>query len=302
MNQLVENAVAIEIKKYQNKNNKLSIETIKNNKKREYLEENGITTSTEEITEIEKENKNNELNNENNQEKEKKKLQNIIIPKHNNFISPEDITRQNINIVNNKIKNKPSIEQFEFLLKIKEEQKKLISTQKKDTSFNKYLNSNYNSNRVNPSIYEFSNQLENSFRKKNMKIFEEKIKITNDKNENSLEDKRNHRSTKEINEYLREKKIKYKQNEETKQLEKNKKLFLRFKNLYNLNMKDIDIEKTHKHQPINHNHKQKKLRINNIQNNQLEERKDDCNSYPINNKIYNLNTYLNNNIGKKKKK
>ena len=297
MNQLVENAVAIEIKKYQNKNNKLSIETIKNNKKREYLEENGITTSTEEITEIEKENKNNELNNENNQEKEKKKLQNIIIPKHNNFISPEDITRQNINIVNNKIKNKPSIEQFEFLLKIKEEQKKLISTQKKDTSFNKYLNSNYNSNRVNPSIYEFSNQLENSFRKKNMKIFEEKIKITNDKNENSLEDKRNHRSTKEINEYLREKKIKYKQNEETKQLEKNKKLFLRFKNLYNLNMKDIDIGKTHKHQPINHNHKQKKLRINNIQNNQLEERKDDCNSYPINNKIYNLNTYLNNNVG-----
>ena len=68
-----------------------------------------------------------------------------------------------MNIVNNNIKNKPSIEQFEFLQKIKGEQKKLISTQKKDTSFNKYLNSNYNSNRVNPSIYEFSNQLENSF-------------------------------------------------------------------------------------------------------------------------------------------
>ena len=34
MNQLVENAVAIEIKKY--KNNKPSKETIKNNKKREY--------------------------------------------------------------------------------------------------------------------------------------------------------------------------------------------------------------------------------------------------------------------------
>ena len=301
MNQLVENAVAIEIKKY--KNNKPSKETIKNNKKREYLEENGITTSKEEITENENKNPN-ESNNENNQEKEKKS-QNIIIPKHNNFISPEDLIQNNSH---NKTKNKPIIEQFEYLLKIKEEQKKIISTQKKEASFNKYINSNYISNRVNPAIYDFSHQIENSFRKKNMGIFEEKIKITNDINENSssysLEDKRNHRSTKEINEYLREKKLKYKQNEESKQLEKNKKLFLRFKNLYNLNMKDItDIDKIN-NQHLQINHKQKKLRIN---NNQIEERKDNFNCYPINNKIYNYNSYLdnkipnqNNNIRKKK--
>ena len=50
MNKLVENAVTIEIKKYQNVKSKNSIESIKNNKKREYLEENGISTSAEDIT------------------------------------------------------------------------------------------------------------------------------------------------------------------------------------------------------------------------------------------------------------
>ena len=53
-------------------------------------------------------------------------------------------------------------------------------------------------------------QITDTFRKKNMKIYEEKK--TNEKNENesvssySLEDKRNHRSTREIYEYLKEKK------------------------------------------------------------------------------------------------
>ena len=57
MNQLVQKAVVIEMKKYQNdlNDNKKNIEIIKNNKKREYLEENGITTSTDELS-INKEN------------------------------------------------------------------------------------------------------------------------------------------------------------------------------------------------------------------------------------------------------
>ena len=52
MNQLVQNAIVIEMKKYQNdlNDNKKNMEIIKNNKKREFLEENGITTSTEELT------------------------------------------------------------------------------------------------------------------------------------------------------------------------------------------------------------------------------------------------------------
>ena len=44
MNQLVQNAVVIEMKKYQNdmNNNKKDLKLIKNNKKREYLAENGL--------------------------------------------------------------------------------------------------------------------------------------------------------------------------------------------------------------------------------------------------------------------
>ena len=140
------------------------------------------------------------------------------------------------------------------------------------------------------NVYPQQPQIADTFRKKNRKVYEE---TKNESNSNiySLEDKRNHRSTREINEYLKEKKIKYKQNEETKQLEKNKKLFLRFKNLYQLNMKDTEMAKTIKNQmQINSNNaynssnnnntnntlfnKQKKLRSG-CQINQIEERKDD---------------------------
>ncbi len=307
MNQLVENAVAIEIKKYKNNNNKNSIESIKNSKKREYLEENGINTSTEEITQNEN---NNQMNIQNNQEKNKKKNSNMSIPRNNNYFSSSDLTHTNIPP---KTKNKPSIEQFEFLQKIKNEKKKLLSAYKKNNNLNKYINDNYNYI-YNAHTNGYPQQITDSFRKKNRKIYEEKNKITNDKNEcsYSLEDKRNHRSTREINEYLREKKIKYKQNEETKQLEKNKKLFLRFKNLYNLNMKDYtEIGKTFKRQTqINtshtNNNKQRKLKNNNKMN-QIEERKDDKiyinkdkNIHPILNKCYNnFNSYANNKINNK---
>ena len=324
MNQLVENAVAIEIKKYQNKKVKNTIEEIKNAKKRECLEENGITTSTEELTENENE-KNNEINNEAMNEKTKKKSLNSTMPKTNNFISPEDISHIHSN--SNmpplpKTKNKPYIGQFEFLQKIKEEKKKLISAPRKSNSFSKNMNDNYNYYySANPSSNMVSPQITDSFRKKSKNTWEEKRKYLNDKNNYSLEDKKNHRSTREISEYLKEKKIKNKQIEESKQLEKNKKLFLRFKNLYNLNMKDYnDLAKTvnsHKARtqiPTSSNiQKQKRLKNNyNFgKNNQFEERKDDkMNSdinvntnkninnkiaYPISNKYYSYNTYANNN-------
>ena len=326
MNQLVENAVAIEIKKYQNKRAKNTIEDIKNAKKRECLEENGITTSTEEITENENE-KNNEINNETLNEKIKKKSLNSTIPKNNNFISPEDYTHTHSN--SNmpplpKAKNKPYIGQFEFLQKIKEEKKKLISAPRKSNSFSKNINDNYNNYyySANPSSNMISPQITDSFRKKYKNNLEEKRKFLSDKNSYSLEDKKNHRSAREISEYLKEKKMKNKQREETKQLEKNKKLFLRFKNLYNLNMKDYnDLAKTansHKTRqqfPISSTiQRQKKLKNNNyVKNNQYEERKDDKisadinvnankninnnnkNIYPISNKYYSYNSYISNN-------
>ena len=319
MNQLIENAVAIEIKKYQNEKPKNTMEAIKNAKKRECLEENGITTSSE-TTENENE-KNENLNDENMNEKNKKKSPNISAPKHNNFIYPEDITytHSNSNIPLPKAKNKPYIEQFEFIQKIKEEQKKFISAPRKNNSFNKNLNENYNNYyySANPSSNFASHKITDSFRKKNKRNSEEQRKFINDRNDKkdySVEDKKNHRSTREINEYLREKRIKNKQIEETKQLEKNKKLFLRFKNLYNLNMKDYkDFAKTVNHHktkqriPIkSNNQRQKKSK-----NNHFEERKDDKmnidtnantnkiinneNPYPISNKYCTYNIYVNNN-------
>ena len=319
MNQLIENAVAIEIKKYQNEKPKITMEAIKNAKKRECLEENGITTSSE-TTENENE-KNENLNDENMNEKNKKKSPNISAPKHNNFIYPEDITytHSNSNIPLPKAKNKPYIEQFEFIQKIKEEQKKFISAPRKNNSFNKNLNENYNNYyySANPSSNFASPKITDSFRKKNKRNSEEQRKFINDRNDKkdySVEDKKNHRSTREINEYLREKRIKNKQIEETKQLEKNKKLFLRFKNLYNLNMKDYkDFAKTVNHHktkqriPIkSNNQRQKKSK-----NNHFEERKDDKmnidanantnkiinneNPYPISNKYCTYNIYVNNN-------
>ena len=228
MNQLIENAVALEIKKYQNEKPKNTIEVIKNAKKRECLEENGITTSSE-TTENEKDEKqSDEIINE----KNKKKSSNISIPKHNNFIFPEDMTYtpSNSNIPFPKAKNKPYIEQFEFIQKIKEEQKKFISAPRKNNSFNKNLNNNDNYNNyyysANPSSNIISPKITDSFRKKSKKSSEVERQFINDEKNYSSKDKKNHRSTREINEYLREKKIKNKQIEETKQLEKNKKLFL----------------------------------------------------------------------------
>ena len=319
MNQLIENAVAIEIKKYQNEKPKNTMEAIKNAKKRECLEENGITTSSE-TTENEN-TKNEKVNDENINEKNKKKSSNIIAPKHNNFIYPEDITytHSNSNIPLPKAKNKPYIGQFEFIQKIKEEQKKFISAPRKNNSFNKNMNENYNNYyySANPSSNMISPKITDSFRKKNKRNSEEQRKFINDRNDKkdySSEDKKNHRSTREINEYLREKKIKNKQIEESKQLEKNKKLFLRFKNLYNLSMKDYkDFSKTVNHQkakqqiPVNSNNQRQKK----SKNNHFEERKDDKinmdtnintnknihseSTYPISNKYFTYNIYMNNN-------
>ena len=294
MKQLVENAVAIEIKKYQNVKNKNTI----NNKKREILEENGFSTiSNEETTDKDK---NDEI--QQNQEKGKKNNSNILITKHNNYISP-NLIHKNMSNEPLKSKNKPPVEQFEFLLKIKEEQKKLnLSSKKTNNNFNSY-------NNIGNIMNGYPNKTEDSFRKKNKRIYEERNKIKNDKDENSysyfLEDKKNHRSSKEINEYLREKKIKYRQNEESKQLERNKKLFLRFKNLYNLNMKDYkeitDINK--QKMPINYNNKQKIIKNVNDIHHQIEERKDDIinpntkkntDIYPNSNKNSNFNSYITN--------
>ena len=134
MNQLVQNAVVIEMKKYQNdmNNNKKDLKLIKNNKKREYLAENGITTSTEELT-INDENS--KIINDNNVDLDLKNQKRISDTsnqtKINNYLFHEDMKYNNIPPNSPKMKNKPEIEQFEYIIKINEEKKK--KKEKKDS-------------------------------------------------------------------------------------------------------------------------------------------------------------------------
>ena len=285
--QLIENAVTMELKKYQNIENNKN----KSNKKMEYLEENGFSAISSEENSVKENKDNNEPSNESNHEKGKKDSLNKY-----NYLFPEDIMHKNLLP---KSKNKPSIEQFEYLQKIKEEQKKLNLLPKK-INYNNFKNVNSYSN-IAPSFHDYPQNNEHSFRKKNKRIFEENNKITNDKDENSysLKDKRNHRSTKEINEYLREKKIKFKQNEENKQLEKNKKLFLKFKNLYNLNI-NKEAYVINKQNIYNHTNKPKIIKNGYISHNKIEESKDDnarknLEIHPILNSMNNFYSNINTN-------
>ena len=98
--------------------------------------------------------------------------------------------------------------------------------------------------------------------------------------------------------------MKYKQLEETKQLEKNKKLFVRFKNLYNLNMTNNNTNNK-EISPINYNinfKKNKKLRIEERKDayNELNDDEINVNDLPEKNNIMLNNNGYYNNIRKKK--
>ena len=296
MNQLVQNAVVIEMKKYQNdlNDNKKNIEIIKNNKKREYLEENGITTSTDELS-INKEN-DKILINENDDQKNKKRTSHTKI---NNFLYPEDMMKNNNNTFSPKIKNKPEIEQFEYIIKIKEEKKKLISEMRKI-----YKQSKPNNDNIIKKNNFISTKAYPSFRTKNKLLYEEENKTSNDTIEPSysLKDRKNHRTSREIHQYLKEKKLKYKQIEQTKQLEKNKKLFVRFKNLYNLNMKDNN---NYNKEIVNDNLKinlkgNKKIKIEERKDEFIETEEGNINDNLDKKKIIYGNDYNQNNIRRKK--
>ena len=161
--------------------------------------------------------------------------------KKNNYISTLDIARPQKNIY------KPSVNQFEFLHKIKNEQKKLPTYNK--YNINNFFTTNTNfriqSELFNPLIVnnpdtniniKTNKDINNIF---NQNIQTEEVTDTLSSSYNNLigdnfayAHKKSHRSSQEINEYRKEKKIKDKQKEEYQQYTKNKQLFLKFKNLY----------------------------------------------------------------------
>ena len=181
-------------------------------------------------------------------------------PKNNNFFSLE---YNNTNNDKKKIplrskKLKPSINQFEYIERINDEKKKL--NYNSDNS-PRHTNINHSKNIFVKGKTKSANmELNDSFRQKfsknmnnhnnnfcqNMK-FKNKS-CNNDIIQKSIEDfqdefpfshKKNYRSSEEIRKFVKDKKLKNKKKEDEILLEKNKKLFLLFKNLYNLNMKDF---------------------------------------------------------------
>ena len=154
-------------------------------------------------------------------------------------------------------KLKPSVNPFEFINRINNEKKKLnINSQFSP----QHININHSENIFQrKKIKSVNSELNDSFRHKNSRdknnniYFNKNIKLknkscNNELNKKSIDDfqdefpfahKKNHRSSEEIKKFVKEKKIKNKKKEEDILLEKNKKLFLLFKNLYNLNMKDF---------------------------------------------------------------
>ena len=265
MKKLVENGVVNEIKKLQNKTKVTTKEKI-DERKREMLLKNGLDLYDDIDEEEEEKNDTKKSINENNLENAKNyesnnnninrlnkkfmsKTTRGFYPKmNNNYFSFEE----NNNMEEKTTKKlKPSINQFEYINRINNEKKKL-SPQHMNNMNNRHSNNIFQKRKLKSMNVE----LNDSFRQKHSRDDKNNNKDMKFKNKSynneiirrSIEDfqdefpfahKKNHRSSQELKKFLKEKKLKNKKKEDDLLLEKNKKLFLLFKNLYNLNMKDF---------------------------------------------------------------
>ena len=238
-------------------------------RKMEVLENQGLPINYfNEDNEEEKKSENNEstnkkyndINNINNLNKQfMSKSTRGFYPKLNNCFFPLEKNNNEENNINQlKGKKKPSINQFEFINKINSEKKKLNINEIYPQNINIHYSSNILQKRKIKSV---NMELNDSFRHKNIKQsknadlnnINKKLKLKpksfkegiNRKNLEELYDefpfahKTNHRTSEELKDFLKEKKLKQKKEEEDILLQKHKKLFLLYKNLCNLNSKDF---------------------------------------------------------------
>ena len=282
---------------FETEKRQISLKDKINFKKKGYLEHNGIETSwtiEEELPEFENNNNVNNINNKeekNNNEiktkqeintEEKKDFKNKLKPKldsvsnshtviinssntynlnnNNNLINSNEEPEANLTldiIKRHKRVLKPKVNQFEFIQKIQEEQKKLptrlnstihnilqsqsllYDIRKINDSFrHKSMNIKPNllNNKKNKSNFFDTKELKDyQYKQKNKTIqIEEKDDFNNGNDEFPYANKKNQRTMEELAEFTRKKKIKAKQEEEKKQYKKKKKLFEIFKNLSNL--------------------------------------------------------------------
>ena len=232
MNQLIENAVASYLREIQLEK-KLTVEEEMNEKKHKILEDNGIEINVDSLDntqdEERKENENNNFEEDKIEEENNLNSQssnnNVIIK--NNKIIPNQYNNYFLEKETEKKIFKPKIDQFEFLRKINEERKKNYS---KRSSISK---SNFSNNKKKNE----ENYFRTSSNEKNKKELDLK---TNEETGNDFlyTHHKNIRSEEELRDFTKKQKEKLRKKTEEEDIEKNKKLFIIFKNLFSLSTKE----------------------------------------------------------------
>ena len=295
MNQLYENGIANEIRKYQIEK-KMTPKELFNEKKKILLLDNGIELENELNNIEEEENMNEEI-------KEEENSKNIIEPNMMKMKSPSsnNLYKSQIDFNHNALSFdnqsmspkskkifKPRVKQFEFIKKIKKEQQKLSSTNNIRPNLSKKGDNNSNSYSLNDSFRHKNNQNKKKVLKNNYIKNEEKPEYaprisdeTQSTNDNyPYSHKKSHRTQEELKNFLKLKRLKEKEEKKTRDIENNKMLFVRFKNLYNLSMKDLTEETYLKIEPRPRGKMTKSKSNNNYNGNSLR-RKKEVNEYYI---------------------
>ena len=255
-----------------NNENKIDPKEILSNKKKEYLQRNGIGVSDVNL------NENEENKNEKDEIDKMSKTENNFVPaklknyiKLSNGISPKKnrlymtLNDETYFLNNNQLKNrKPIVDQFEYIKKINKH-KRLhtyeISQKERDKIFLKKFKNDLKNNQLLNDSFRHKNKIGNNTKNKMETKNKDKKSNSSEKNylqkknkkdyPSSLTDVNNdeypyahklsYRTPKEINNFVKEKKLQTKQKVNNDELIKNKKLFVKFKNLYNLNFRRINI-------------------------------------------------------------
>ena len=314
MKKLYKNGIENEIRKYQIEK-KMTPKELQNERKKVCLLDNGIEIENE-LNDIQEEGN---LNEEIKEEELSNNIEeNIVIksksPTNNSLLKSQiEINNNNNNmasldnqsIISPKIKKiyKSPVNQFEFIKKIKKEQQKLsgsitkqnskkkITTNKTDSlSLNDSFRhkTNKNSNRDDASLKEKSILKNNYINNNNKNSKDNPIQVQGNSDETqSTNDnypyshKKSHRSAQELKDFLKLKKLKEKEVKKTKEIENSKKLFVRFKNLYNLSMKDLLEDQIQKIEPHPKGKMTKSKSTSNYNYGNLMRRKKEVNEYYI---------------------
>ena len=263
MNELYENGIANEIRKYQEK--KFTPKEILNERKKECLLDNGIELEndlnnieeegnmSEEIKEEEISKNHADVNINTRKNKSSNKLYKSQIEFNHDYISLHNFGIQSMTTKNKKV-YKPHVDQFGYIKKIKKEQQKLNDCIK---SKPKLEIDNYQSlgdlSRFKKNKNRFKEEEKRQEREDNIDL--KKVRINNFFQENSTKKmseetqstndnypyshRRSYRKPEELKSFLRLKRMQEREDKKSKEIENNKKLFIRFKNLYNLSMKDL---------------------------------------------------------------